>query len=68
MATCIGTTNWIFKIRMKLYKNNKFSGAWNFGPSSKQNLNVRNLVKYMSYKLRVNLNVSLKNKFKEKIS
>ena len=48
------------KLGMKLYKNNKFSGAWNFGPSSKQNLNVRNLVKYMSYKLRVNLNVSLK--------
>ena len=57
------------KLGMKLYKNNKFSGAWNFGPSSKQNLNVRNLVKYMSYKLRVNLNVSLKkNKFKEKKS
>ena len=54
---------------MKLYKNKKFSGAWNFGPSSKQNLNVKNLVKYMSNELGVNLNVSIKkNKFKEKSS
>lgn len=57
------------KLGMKLYKNKKFSGAWNFGPSSKQNLNVKNLIKYMSNKLGVNLNVSIKkNKFKEKSS
>tara|TARA_B100001027_G_scaffold211449_1_gene179665 strand:- start:2221 stop:3291 length:1071 start_codon:yes stop_codon:yes gene_type:complete len=55
------------ELGMKLYKNKKFSGAWNFGPSSNQNLNVKNLLKYMSHKLEVNLNASIKkSKFKEK--
>ena len=43
---------------MKTYKNNNYSGAWNFGPSNDTVFTVKDVVKKISQNLKIN-----KNKF-----
>jgi len=51
----------------KLYENkNKFSGSWNFGPSMRETMPVKNVVKLFFHFLKINKNIlTKKGNFKE---
>lgn len=49
------------KLAEKLYKNNFYEGAWNFGPKNKNNLKVIDVAKYGRKFLKSNSIIEIKN-------
>ena len=53
-------------LAQKMFKSSKYSGAWNFGPSSKNNLKVIDLVKFCKKNLKSKSQIKIiKNKYYE---
>lgn len=53
-------------LAQKMFKSGKYSGAWNFGPSSKNNLKVIDLVRFCKKNLRSKSEIKIiKNKYYE---
>ena len=54
LATCYGASNWIpVTCRKAMFEKGKdFAGAWNFGPSTKQNMKVLKLVKLIKERMK----------------
>ena len=67
LATCNRTVIWLYSLSREAYvkKSGQFAKAWNFGPSTKQNMKVIDLVNLIKKQMQTNSRILIKRQFKK---